>query len=68
MITQAQMFYAADRKCADGNMAFLDLVKDGMTREELARNIERRPALWGRFSNWLVILPGSAAYANRRGK
>lgn len=57
MGTQLQMFYAANRQVAETNNAFLELVKEGMTREELARNIERRPALWQRFDNWLPVLP-----------
>ena len=55
--TQLQMFYAAHRQVAETNNAFLELVKEGLTREELARNIERRPALWQRFDNWLPVLP-----------
>lgn len=55
--TQLQMYYAANRQVAETNNAFLELVKEGMTREELARNIERRPALWQRFENWLPVLP-----------
>ena len=55
--TQLQMCYAAHRRIAETNNTFLELVKEGMTREELARNIERRPALWQRFVNWLSVLP-----------
>jgi hypothetical protein len=55
--TQEQLFYQAHRKSADTNDAFLFLVKEGITRSELQRNIERRPNLWGRFSNWLSVLP-----------
>lgn len=57
--TQAQLFYRAERNAAEINQTFLELVADGMTREELATNINRRPALWGRFSNWLDKLPSS---------
>ena len=57
MWTQMQMYYAAHRQVAETNNAFLELVKEGLTREELARNIERRPALWQRFENWLPVLP-----------
>ena len=55
--TQLQMFYAAHRRIAEANETFLELVKEGLTREELARNIERRPALWQRFEHWLPVLP-----------
>jgi hypothetical protein len=54
------MFYQAQRRAADTNETFLELVKDGLTREELQRNIERRPALWSRFETWLTTLPSSA--------
>lgn len=57
MTTQVQMFYQAQRNIAETNETFLELVKDGMTREELARNIERRPKLWSRFSAFLEQLP-----------
>lgn len=55
--TQLQMFYAAHRQVAETNNAFLELVKEGLTREELEINIERRPALWQRYENWLSVLP-----------
>jgi hypothetical protein len=57
MSTQHNMYYAAERSAAEVSLQFLEFVKDGMTREELERNIERRPALWGRFSAWLDKLP-----------
>jgi arsenate reductase-like glutaredoxin family protein len=56
-MTQEQMFWKAHRQIADANETFMQLVKDGMTREELKKNIEKRPELWGRFSNWLEKLP-----------
>ncbi len=58
--SQLQMFYSAHRQVAETNNTFLELVKAGLTREELARNIERRPALWQRFENWLDKLPSQA--------
>lgn len=60
MPTQVQLFYAAQRQVAGVNALFLELVHDGLTREELARNIERRPGLWGRFEHWLDKLPSKA--------
>lgn len=57
MITQERMFYAAHRQISDGNIAFMDLVKDGLTRENLASCIKRRPSLWGRFEGFLKTLP-----------
>ncbi len=57
--TQLQMFYAAHRQIAETNNTFLELVKEGLTREDLARNIARRPALWQRYAGWLDKLPST---------
>ncbi len=57
--TQLQMFYSAHRQVAETNNTFLELVKEGLTREELEINIERSPALWQRFENWLDKLPST---------
>lgn len=57
MKSQLQMFYEQQRKIGATNQVFIELVAEGLTREELARNIERRPALWGRFEGWLTKLP-----------
>jgi hypothetical protein len=57
MPTQLQIFYAEQKKIGESNQLFLDLVNDGMTREELQANIKRRPELWGRWENWLPKLP-----------
>lgn len=54
---QLQLYWQEQRKIADANKAFLDLVAAGMTRADLEKNIERRPELWSRFSNWLDKLP-----------
>lgn len=57
MKTQMQMFYESHRKIADGNMAFMDMVKSGdMDRSTLTKLIAKRPEVYGRFSNWLDIL------------
>lgn len=55
--TQEQMFYQAGRDVAAVNDDFMFLVQNGLTREDLARNIERRPSLWSRFSGFLDTLP-----------
>jgi len=55
--TQKQMFYRACEKAAEADQLFLEMVKDGMTRQELQTNINRRPAVWCRYSNWLDNLP-----------
>jgi len=57
MPTQLQLFYAEQKKLGESNQLFLDLVNDGMTREQLQANINRRPELWGRWQNWLAKLP-----------
>jgi hypothetical protein len=59
---RASMYYDAVRRAGEVNIAFLELVKDGMTREELIKNIERRRSLWGRFEQWVPMLP-SATFA-----
>ena len=64
MQNQAQMFYRASRHNAELDMLFSELVKSGLTREELLKNIERRPYLWGRFSNWLDRLPKASSRQN----
>lgn len=59
-VTQEHMFYRAQRQIADANLLFLELVEDGLTREELQTNINRRPSLWSRYVNWLDKLPSKA--------
>lgn len=56
-MNQFQMFYREQRNIADINLLFLELVGDGLSREELTYLINKRPALWGRFSNWMDKLP-----------
>ena len=56
--TQKQMFYQAHRRIADGNNAFMELVKVGdITRSELQRLIAKRPEVYTRFSGFLDTLP-----------
>ena len=55
--TQLQMFYQEQSKLASCDKLFLAMVKDGMTRQELQSCINHRPAIWGRFNNWLNKLP-----------
>lgn len=63
--TQVQLFYEEGRKINQTHEVFFELVRDGMTREELARNIQRRPALWGRYSSWLQVLPATSSLATQ---
>lgn len=60
------MFYAATRRAADADRTFLELVNhptNPLTREDLEANIERRPALWSRYSGFLDKLPSRAPKA-----
>ena len=59
--TQLQLMRRAQYAIAAQNKLFLELVDDGMTREELRINIRRRPELWERFSDWLDRLPSEEA-------
>ena len=55
--TQYQMFYEEQRKIADADHLFMELVRDGLPRAELQAAINRRPVLWERYENWLPVLP-----------
>lgn len=55
--TQAQLLYDAEKRSGDVNDLFMQFVREGMTREELQKNIDRRPEVWGRYSAFLVTLP-----------
>lgn len=57
MLTQRQLYEASRREIAEVNLIFLFLAEHGMTREDLAKNIARRPGLWSRFDSWLDVLP-----------
>ena len=59
MPTQVQMYYHASRAAAEINETFLELVKGGMTKQDLETNIKRRPGLWERFAGWADKLPDS---------
>jgi len=59
MKTQEQMYRQAQRTGAAINLTFMEMVSDPvspLTKAELEQLIEKRPALWGRFSSWLDIL------------
>lgn len=60
MMDQRTMYYAAERKSAERNATFMELVNhptNPLTREDMARNIERRPALWSRYAGFMDQLP-----------
>jgi len=58
-MTQLQMYWQVHQNIARGNDLFMQMVRDGLTKKELATNIDRRPELWGRFENWLDKLPAA---------
>ncbi len=55
--TQKQIFYQVSREIGEKDDTFMQLVRSGLTREELGHLIERRPALWGRYASFLKTLP-----------
>lgn len=55
--SQLQIYREVERKIANLNEAFMDLVREGLTREDLEMLIEKRPELYERFSNFLNVLP-----------
>lgn len=57
MKTQIQLYWSEHQKNAEINNFFLELVKDGLTKDELKKLIEKRPSLWKRFEGWLEKLP-----------
>jgi hypothetical protein len=57
--TQLQMYREAERKLADANEAFMDMVNDPvnpLTKHDLERLIARRPEKYARFSGFLATL------------
>lgn len=60
IMTQFQHYELARRRLAEANVEFLNLVNhptNPLAREDLARNIERRPGLWSRYAGFLDTLP-----------
>ena len=55
--SQLQIYREVERKIANLNEAFMDLVREGLTRDDLEILIEKRPELYERFSNFLNVLP-----------
>jgi len=58
MKTQAQMYSQSQKQAAECDRVFLEMLKgpDPITKAELQRNIEKRPALWKRYAHWLDVL------------
>ena len=60
MLSQAQQYELARRQMAGADSTFMELVNcptNPLTREDLAANIKRRPALWSRYAGFLDVLP-----------
>ena len=57
--TQADMYYNAVRNSCERDETFMELIRGGLTRQELAVNIERRPSLWSRYAGYFRTLPSS---------
>jgi len=57
--TQLQMYEAARRQNAAINAQFLEMASgpNAITNDELKILIRKRPALWGRFANYIGKLP-----------
>lgn len=55
--TQLEMFWEAHRRIAESNALFMDMVREGLKKDELRRLIKLRPNLWGRFAHWIEVLP-----------
>ncbi|MEY2336314.1 hypothetical protein AAE485_15220 (plasmid) [Acidithiobacillus ferriphilus] len=59
-LTQLQMFWAAHRRVADANIAFMEMVtckENPLTRRDLEALIRRNPERYSRFAHWLDKLP-----------
>lgn len=57
MKTQEQIYWEERRKIADLDHAFMAMVKDGLTANELKALIAKRPHVYSRFSHWIFKLP-----------
>jgi hypothetical protein len=54
--SQQQIYREQQANIARGNETFLHITET-LTREELVSLIEMRPELWGRFRQWVDVLP-----------
>lgn len=57
---QYQLYQQAERKSAELNLAFVEMVQhptNPMTKADLEALIAKRPHLYGRFTGWLAKLP-----------
>lgn len=56
-MNQLQIFYRESRNIAEANELFSEMVKEGMTKRELASLIAIRPQKWSRFAGFMDSLP-----------
>jgi hypothetical protein len=60
-VNSVEWFYQRQHEIAERCLLFHEFVEDGLTREELEALIEKRPSVWGMFSEWLENLPSGGA-------
>ena len=63
-MSQLDHYNRSRNKVADVNNLFVYFVDNGLTATQLKKLINRRPILWGRFENWLKILPKDRTTGN----
>ena len=56
---QKSMFYNAERRTGENDELFMGFIRDGLTRQELAVNIERRASHWASYASYFRSLPSS---------
>ena len=56
-ISQKDMFYRAGRQRSEADQTFLHRVKTGLTAPELETLIAKRPSVWGKYRDWVRLLP-----------
>jgi hypothetical protein len=55
---QLAMFYDS-RQTGEADEIFMGFLRDGLTRHELAKNIENRSSHWGRYTGYFRSMPSS---------
>lgn len=58
---QKAMFYKSSRYTSELTELIGEMVDSGLTKEELAKNIERRPELWGKWEYLMDSLPSAGS-------
>mgnify|MGYP001358253221 CR=1 FL=1 len=52
MKSQKEMYYEAERKSAERNMVFMEMM-DTLTNADLTKLVERHPQRWGQFRGFI---------------